>query len=404
MFLNPLQYIINFVRLKRSRNDSYIDEIKFNGIGYNVIITGIQLIQNLILNYFICFVYIDIGGNCGIGKSTATKFVLSGANVIIACRDHSKTIKAMEDIENEVKDAPKDIYPHAGKGHIHFLPLDLSDLESIWKFSQVVISKYKYVDILINNGGLNTYGVCSNGLQQLFAVNYLGHYYLYRLLEPILLKSDASRPAVMARVVNLSSVMHHTGHSDYKRSAFSTKRETGRSCYSDSKLYMNYLTMMINKRQLQPHTSSAITNTHRRIVAISVNPGAVRSDIWRAIKWPISAVYDVFMQFFYLSVDQGSETSIFAAISSIDSVEKNFSTWKKTCDISGRFCNHPLLPYCVPYTMHVNTLMFECLGPFGGPQWGLTTLPPDSEQIAQGLWDYSRDLINSIVVGSRTLA
>ena len=60
-------------------------------------------------------------------------------------------------------------------------------------------------------------------------VNYLGPYHLTRLLEPQLASSAPSR------VVNLSSIMHRSGHVDPEPASFLTDWNKG-SQYSNTKL------------------------------------------------------------------------------------------------------------------------------------------------------------------------
>ena len=97
------------------------------------------------------------------------------------------------------------------------MKLDLADELSILEFSRQLKDTFPRIDILINNAGLNSKGVLRNGLQQLFQVNYLGHYLLLRCLESHIAglgdttPSHASPTPRIARVINLSSVMHHVG-------------------------------------------------------------------------------------------------------------------------------------------------------------------------------------------------
>lgn len=60
-------------------------------------------------------------------------------------------------------------------------------------------------------------------------VNYLGPYHLTRLLEPVLI---ASKPS---RIVNLSSIMHRSGHVDADVQGFLSDWRKG-SQYSNTKL------------------------------------------------------------------------------------------------------------------------------------------------------------------------
>lgn len=76
-------------------------------------------------------------------------------------------------------------------------------------------------------------------------VNYLGPYHLTRLLEPTLI---ASKPS---RVVNVSSIMHRSGHVNHDTEAFLSDWSHG-SQYSNTKL-ANVLFTYEAQRRLGPH-------------------------------------------------------------------------------------------------------------------------------------------------------
>lgn len=165
------------------------------------------------------------GSNTGIGKETALSLAKYGATVILACRDSSKGIAAANDINRQLAalvgsdsdSGSSYTFPHSAHGRAQYMKLDLADELSILEFSRKVKDAFPRIDILINNAGLNSKGVLRNGLQQLFQVNYLGHYLLLRCLESHLAirgdttPSHSSTVPRIARVINLSSVMHHLG-------------------------------------------------------------------------------------------------------------------------------------------------------------------------------------------------
>jgi len=330
------------------------------------------------------YVAIVTGGNTGVGRETALGLARGGAAVIIGCRSASRGAAAAESLRRELHAACPKQYPWARSGSVTCLPLDLSSFLSIAAFASSFSAKFAHLDILVNNAGLNKQSINSNGLQELFMVNYLGHYLLFRLLEPVL---AAARKVDLnnreheseARVVNVSSLMHHVGKSDFEKSAFTKYSKGEDSYYSDSKLYMNYLTIEINKRFLLRAPSSK----GRKISAISVNPGAVRSDIWRHVPAYKKYPYDLFMRAYFLTVEQGAATSLFGATAKIYVDEPILPS--------------PLLPYVVPYRVHFGWLAFEALGPFGGAIFATPSLPPDSVEKALELWRFSRDVINQII-------
>ena len=82
------------------------------------------------------------GSNTGIGFETAKDFAYRGAHVILACRDSKRAEKAANEIINIT-----------GNTNIDVELLNLSDLDSVRKFADVIKSKYDKLDILVNNAG-----------------------------------------------------------------------------------------------------------------------------------------------------------------------------------------------------------------------------------------------------------
>merc|ERR1719223_1003807 len=145
--------------------------------------------------------------------------------------------------------------------------MDLAELTTVIDFAERIHEQFSKVDVLINNAGLNGHGLLSNGMQKAWQVNYLGHHLLTRALK-----------SKLKRVVNLSSVMHHMGRADFVLSSTSTEANNG--CYPDSKLYMNLLTMELNKGIDLSNSETLQGKKSAPLLAVSANPGAVRSDIW----------------------------------------------------------------------------------------------------------------------------
>lgn len=327
-------------------------------------------------------VAIVTGSNTGIGYQTAFHLASFGATVILACRDISRGTKAADDINCDLRKLDPKLYPYAKNGSSIYLQLDLSDLVSVIDFSNSVHQKFKYLDILVNNAGANIDGVLTNNLSQLFQINYLGHFLLFRSLEDLLTsKNPHLSDNEASRVINLSSVMHHAGQHNYKVSAFNKyKLYKGAQCkssYNDSKLYMHFLTIKINHKY-NYGLSSTISNSSRPILAVSVNPGAVQSDIWRHVFF--RPLFDYFTSFFFLSCKEGCATSVYAASAPFN----NFIDYYKGFDgindkkiFSYNRYMRADLPYLVPYDLQ-GTLARELFGPFSRPQFAPVSLPSDT--------------------------
>lgn len=324
------------------------------------------------------------GSNTGIGKRAAANIAKLGALCILACRDEAKGEQAAFDINQELRTCCIDEFPNARSGRAEFSQLDLSSLESVYEFAQRFKKNHGYLDILVNNAGLGVDGLSSDGYGQIYQVNYLGHFLLSTLLLPQLSQSDSGRKSLSGRVVNLSSVTHRIGEigcfetiGNYIQNKFITGNFIS---YPDTKLYMLLLSMELNRR---------CTNTRFPVYAISVNPGAVRSDIWRFLWQPFYSVFDLLMRVFFLTVDQGSMTTVMAASMPITDIPMNLI---KTSTES------PSVPYLVPYPiLPVLTVASEMIGPYVGPKWAAPSLPADASAVAKDLWRHSSELCKSIL-------
>ena len=152
------------------------------------------------------------GANTGIGFHTAK--LLAKANlktVVLACRSKERAQSAKEEIEKFCK---------SGDGEnecvVEVMELDLSDTDSINRFAKEFHKKFKRLDVLVNNAGLNMSAgysgpkVTKQGYEMCMGTNYFGHFMLTSLLLPALQKGKGT-----SRVVALSSVTSWFGSNKY---------------------------------------------------------------------------------------------------------------------------------------------------------------------------------------------
>nr|AEN94431.1 short chain dehydrogenase retinoldehydrogenase-like protein [Philodina roseola] len=127
------------------------------------------------------------GAATGIGRAAALDFAKSGARVIIGVRGQERAERIAQDLMHE-----------SNNGTVVGYDLDLSSLANIKAFAD----KVDRVDILVNNAGtiVSSYTVTTDGIEAQFGTNYVGHFYLTKLLLPHLMQS---------RVVNVSSFGHY---------------------------------------------------------------------------------------------------------------------------------------------------------------------------------------------------
>lgn len=262
--------------------------------------------------------------------------------------------------------------------------LDLASFASILRFVERIKETYDQVDILVNNAGVNISGRTENNLEQLFQINYLGHFLLFALLQPLLSAKNS-----LGRVVNLSSVMHHAGTVSFLQEdyPYHSAPQKYSNYYGDSKLYMTLLTLAINFRF---HKGSS------DISSVACNPGAVRSDIWRHIPRWLQGLYDIFMRIIYLSVEQGSLTSIHAATMTNEEIKAYAYRYRHLLNASDvktlKWTYHPYLPYIIPYNVPVRLLCFEMIGPMSKPHCGEVSVPKGCNLVCEDLWKVSADI------------
>ena len=74
---------------------------------------------------------------------------ITGARVLIACRDVKKAEAAAEEIRQDTKDLEE-------AGHIVVIKLDLSSIASIRECAHEILRTEKKIDLLVNNAGTIT--------------------------------------------------------------------------------------------------------------------------------------------------------------------------------------------------------------------------------------------------------
>uniref|UniRef100_A0A914VA17 Uncharacterized protein n=1 Tax=Plectus sambesii TaxID=2011161 RepID=A0A914VA17_9BILA len=142
-------------------------------------------------------VVIITGANCGIGYATVAELAKRGAVVVLACRNLATGQAALNQLSHDVYGNDK----AASTGKLHLLRVDLNSLQSVQDFSREFKSQFDRLDMLINNAGImgKGYALSTDGFEQHFAVNHLGHFYLTNLLMDMLKKTKGSR------IINVSS-------------------------------------------------------------------------------------------------------------------------------------------------------------------------------------------------------
>jgi NAD(P)-dependent dehydrogenase (short-subunit alcohol dehydrogenase family) len=190
------------------------------------------------------------GANSGTGYVTALELAKSGATVVMVCRNAEKGEAAQAAIRAA-----------APKSKIDLIIVDLADMAQVRRLARELGETYPAIHVLVNNAG----GVVmprrqtAQGLEAMFAGNYLGHFLLTMLLLDTLKCSGA------ARIVNVSSTAHKSAHIEFDDLQLAGPGKI-RNGYGQSKLAQILFTYELAERL----KGSDVTVN-------AMHPGAVRS-------------------------------------------------------------------------------------------------------------------------------
>jgi retinol dehydrogenase-14 len=197
------------------------------------------------------------GATSGIGEAAAYEFAKHKARVILACRDYQRGQDIASDIE-QLFGVKATVYQ-----------LDLGSLSSVQRFIQNVSSQESKIDILVNNGAVFKYGfsLSADDIEEQFAVNCLGHFYLTNKLFPILQASSG-------RIVFVSSALHTRGQL-HLEDLNESKLYKGNAGYYNSKLALSIYAKELARR-----------NQNSGVNVYCLHPGVVRTNLARHVKIP----------------------------------------------------------------------------------------------------------------------
>ncbi|CAE7015500.1 hypothetical protein PTNB73_01279 [Pyrenophora teres f. teres] len=148
-------------------------------------------------------VYIVTGSSAGVGKEVARLLYSHNCTVYLATRSAEKT----EDVKTWITQQHPD-----SKGHLHYLHLDLTDLEGIKASAEAFLAKEDRLDVLINNAGAWVQGKVTtktkHGHEIHLGTNCVGPFLFTKLLTPRLVETakKEGQEKGSVRVVWLSSI------------------------------------------------------------------------------------------------------------------------------------------------------------------------------------------------------
>ena len=131
------------------------------------------------------------GATDGLGRQVAQRLAKEGASLLV----HGRNRERAEAIVREISDT-------SSNGGVQYYLADFSSLVEVRNLADEVRAGQSHLDLLINNAGviLPERQESKDGVELTFAINYLSHFLLTRLLLPLL------RDSAPARIVNVASV------------------------------------------------------------------------------------------------------------------------------------------------------------------------------------------------------
>jgi NAD(P)-dependent dehydrogenase (short-subunit alcohol dehydrogenase family) len=130
------------------------------------------------------------GATDGLGRRVAQELAAMGTTVLLHGRSPERLEASLEELRSQM-----------GSEKANSYMADLSSLDAVRNLAERILSNEDRLDVLVNNAGMisRERKESEDGYELTFAVNYLSHYLLARLLLPLL------KDSAPARIVNVAS-------------------------------------------------------------------------------------------------------------------------------------------------------------------------------------------------------
>jgi len=228
--------------------------------------------------------FLVTGANSGIGRALVEALAARGAGIVLATRSEERTRPVLNELKSR--------YPSA---RLQWVQLDVSDLGAVRRVAASFLATKQPIDVLVNNAGIaGTRRLSKDGFDITYATNHIGPFLLTNLLLPRL------QEAPQGRVVNVASHAHFMiKEADW--SGLERRTAPQRSGFKD--YGMTKLMNVLHAKELGRRLSAT------RVTTYALHPGAVASNIWRALPRPVQWVAKLFM----LSNEEGARTPLYCA-------------------------------------------------------------------------------------------
>jgi NAD(P)-dependent dehydrogenase (short-subunit alcohol dehydrogenase family) len=199
------------------------------------------------------------GGNSGMGFETVKALASAGHRVIFTTRSAEKGKETLDKVRQAVP-----------KALVETVEMDLEDLASVRHGAHQIRLLTKVIDVLILNAGIMTppWGHTVDGYERQFQANYLGHFFLFQLVEDLVLASHDKR------VISVSSLSSEKGTAssvpDFQQISTVVEEDYhAMTSYRESKLAQVLFT-----KALRHHFAA------RGLTAYAVHPGVANTNLF----------------------------------------------------------------------------------------------------------------------------
>jgi NAD(P)-dependent dehydrogenase (short-subunit alcohol dehydrogenase family) len=221
---------------------------------------------------------------------TARAIAATGARCFLGTRDLKRGEEALKDI----------LEP----GRVELIQIDVGSLNSVRAAAKTFLEKSSTLNVLINNAAIMACPEAKSvdGFESQLAINFLGHFSLYKLLESTLLQS--STPTFHSRVVNVASSGHHASGIHFDNINLEGEYDPW-VAYGQSKTATIYMTNEIERRY-----------GSQGLHGLSLMPGGIATELQRYVPDELKKAWSTgeAVQKFWKSTAQGSATTLVAAI------------------------------------------------------------------------------------------
>jgi NAD(P)-dependent dehydrogenase (short-subunit alcohol dehydrogenase family) len=223
------------------------------------------------------------GANRGIGYEVARGLARRGATVVLVARDAAKGEAARKMIAEET-----------GNPNVEVLLCDLSLQSDVRRAAEDFRERHDALHVLVNCAGifLRKRDVTSEGVERVWATNYLSHFLLTSLLL------DTMKASAPARIINVA-----TKTMGLKIDLDDPQLEKGYSfmaAMGRTKLALILFTMELAKR---------LEGTG--VTVNAMHPGVVKTELLNDLPGPMTFLFGLFAR----SAEKGASTAVYLATS-----------------------------------------------------------------------------------------